>query len=180
MHVIVDDSTALQKTEANFKSHYIHKRFFMQFSINDNDVSAKNNRKCHSIHLCRYSLRFGTKTSMRQPVAKVLETLHRSLSMIFFFWSPLHPLIKFLALQNNAQNLEKTTLNGRAGREVSIYIHRPVTSNDLKQERRCFRGSVLTFLQLVVALKQALHVGDVVKRQTRAPAKGDTWIQTRS
>ena len=117
---------------------------------------------------------------MRQPVAKVLETLHRGLSMIFCLCFPLHPLLKFVALQDDAQNLEKTTLNGRAGREVSIYIHRPVTSNDLKQERWCFRRSVLTFLQLVVALKQALHVGDVVKRHTRAPAKGDTWIQTRS
>ena len=35
--------TALRynKTEAKFKSHYIHKRFFKQYSINDNDVSAK-------------------------------------------------------------------------------------------------------------------------------------------
>ena len=53
----------------------------MQFSINDNDVSAgKNNRKCHSIHLCRYGLRFETKTSMRQPLAKVLDTLYRILA----------------------------------------------------------------------------------------------------
>ena len=34
--------------------------FFRQFAINDNDVSAgKSNTKCHSIYLCRYSLRFG-------------------------------------------------------------------------------------------------------------------------
>ena len=86
---------------------------------------------------------------------------------------PLHRLLKFLELQDHAQNLEKTTLNGSgAGREVSIISHRPVTSSDLKQERSCFRRSVLTFLQLVVALKQALHVGDIVKRHTRAPAKG--------
>ena len=34
--------TALRynKTEAKFTSHYIHKSFLMQFSINDNDVSA--------------------------------------------------------------------------------------------------------------------------------------------
>ena len=36
-------------------------------------------------------------------------------------------------------------------REVSILSHRPVTSSDLKQERLCFRESVSTFLQLVVA-----------------------------
>ena len=41
-------------------SHYILKRFFRQSAINDNDVSAgKSNIKCHSIYLCRYSLRFG-------------------------------------------------------------------------------------------------------------------------
>ena len=116
--------TALRynKTEAKFKSHYIHKRFFMQFSINDNDVSTKNNRKCHSIHLCRYSLRFGTKTSMRQPVAKVLETLHRGLSMIFCLWFPLHPLLKFVALQDDAQNLEKNNFEWK-GRERGQYLY---------------------------------------------------------
>ena len=35
-------------------------------------------------------------------------------------------------------------------REVSIIPHRPVTRSDLKQERSVFRGSVSTFLQLVV------------------------------
>ena len=116
--------TALRynKTEAKFKSHYIHKRFFMQFSINDNDVSTKNNRKCHSIHLCRYSLRFGTKTSMRQPVANVLETLHRGLSMIFCLWFPLHPLLKFVALQDDAQNLEKNNFEWK-GRERGQYLY---------------------------------------------------------
>ena len=40
------------KTEAKFKSHYILKRFFRQFAINDNDVSAgKSNRECHSIYV---------------------------------------------------------------------------------------------------------------------------------
>ena len=34
--------------------------FFRRFAINENDVSAgKSNRKCHSIYLRRYSLRFG-------------------------------------------------------------------------------------------------------------------------
>ena len=37
-------------------------------------------------------------------------------------------------------------------REVSIISHRPVTRSDLQQERSFFRGSVSTFLQLVVAL----------------------------
>ena len=36
-------------------------------------------------------------------------------------------------------------------REVSIISHRPVTRSDLQQERSFFRGSVSTFLQLVVA-----------------------------
>ena len=36
-------------------------------------------------------------------------------------------------------------------REVSIIFYRPVTRSDLKQERSFFRGSVSTFLQLVVA-----------------------------
>ena len=36
-------------------------------------------------------------------------------------------------------------------REVSIISHRPVIRSDLKQERSFFLGSVLTFLQLVVA-----------------------------
>ena len=37
-------------------------------------------------------------------------------------------------------------------REVSIIFYRPVTRSDLKQERSFFRGSVSTFLQLVVAM----------------------------
>ena len=36
--------------------------------------------------------------------------------------------------------------------EVSIIFYRPVTRSDLKQERSFFRGSVSTFLQLVVAI----------------------------
>ena len=36
-------------------------------------------------------------------------------------------------------------------REVSIISHRPMTRSDSKQERSLFRGSVSTFLQLVVA-----------------------------
>ena len=114
-----------KKTEWKFKSHHIQKRFFMQFSTNGCDVSAgKNNRKCHSIHLCRYGLRFVTKTSMRQPVAKVLETLpyfgSNGLSMIFCLWSPLHRLLKFLELQDHAQNWEKNNFEWK-GREGGQY-----------------------------------------------------------
>ena len=36
-------------------------------------------------------------------------------------------------------------------REVSIIFYRPVTRSDLKRERSFFRGSVSSFLQLVVA-----------------------------
>ena len=36
-------------------------------------------------------------------------------------------------------------------REVSIISHRPLTRSHLQQERSFFRGSVSTFLQLVVA-----------------------------
>ena len=77
-----------------------------------------------------------------QPVAKVLETLYRILAWTACPWScacdvPL-PLME-----------EQLWMGGR--REVSIISHRPVTSSDLKQKRSFFRGSVSTFLQLVVA-----------------------------
>ena len=39
-------------------------------------------------------------------------------------------------------------------REVSIIFYRPVTRSDLKQERSFFRGSVSSFLQLVVVVKR--------------------------
>ena len=35
-------------------------------------------------------------------------------------------------------------------RDASVISHRPVTSSELKHERLFFRGSVSTFLQLVV------------------------------
>ena len=72
------------------------------------------------------------------------------LSMILCLWSPLHPLSKFLAMQDHTQNFEEQLwMGGR--REVSFIFYRPVTRSDLKQERAFFRGSVSTFLQLVVA-----------------------------
>ena len=71
------------------------------------------------------------------------------LSMILCLWSPRHPLSKLLAIQDHTQNLEEQLwMGGR--REVSIISHRPLTRSDLKQERSSFRGSVSTFLQLVV------------------------------
>ena len=70
--------------------------------------------------------------------------------MILCLWYPLHPLSKLLAIQDHAQNLEEQLwMGGR--REVSIISHRPMTRRDLKQETLFFRGSVPTFLQLVVA-----------------------------
>ena len=72
------------------------------------------------------------------------------LSMILCLWSPLHPLSKLLAIQDHTQNLEEQLwMGGR--REVSIIFYRPVTRSDLKRERSFFRGSVASFLQLVVA-----------------------------
>ena len=69
--------------------------------------------------------------------------------MILCLWSPLHPLSKLLAIQDHTQNLEEQLwVGGR--REVSIIFYRPVTRSDLKQERSFFRGSVSSFLQLVV------------------------------
>ena len=41
-------------------------------------------------------------------------------------------------------------------REVSIIFYRPVTRSDLKQERSFFRGSVSSFLQLVVSISRKL------------------------
>ena len=54
------------------------KRIFRQFAINDNDVSAgKSNRKCHSIYLCRYSLRFG---NLRRGNRSLKSTLNETTS----------------------------------------------------------------------------------------------------
>ena len=150
------------KTEAKFKSHYILKSFFRQSAINDNDVSAeKSNRKCHSIYLCGYSIRFWTCKSLAEVNLKWDNQLQKYLRLCTVFWhkwpvhdlvlvTPLHPLSKLLAIQDHTQNLEEQLwMEGR--REVSIISHRPVTRSDLKQERSFFRGSVSTFLQLVVA-----------------------------
>ena len=64
--------------------------------------------------------------------------------------TPPPPLIKVASNSRPCSKLGGTTLNGRE--EGGQYLsHRPVTSSDLKQERLCFRESVSTFLQLVVA-----------------------------
>ena len=70
---------------------------------------------------------------------------------------PLHPLSKLLAIQDHTQNLEEQLwMGGR--REVSIMFYRPVTRSDLKQETSFFRGSVSSFLQLVVAREITSHL----------------------
>ena len=62
---------------------------------------------------------------------------------------PPPPLIKVASNTRPCSKLGGTTLNGME--EGGQYIsHRPVTRSDLKQERSVFRGSVSTFLQLVV------------------------------
>ena len=43
-------------------------------------------------------------------------------------------------------------------REVSVIFYRPVTRSDLKQERSFFRGSVSSYLQLVVACKAGVRL----------------------
>ena len=70
-----------------------------------------------------------------QPVAKVLDTLYTvpyfgltGLLMILCGWSPVFLLSKLLALQDNAQNLEEQQLWVKGRREVSIILHRSVTS----------------------------------------------------
>ena len=60
------------------------------------------------------------------------------------------PLIKVASNTRSCSKLRGTTLNGREeGGQYYISL-RPVTSSDLKQETSFFRGSVSTFLQLVV------------------------------
>ena len=44
-------------------------------------------------------------------------------------------------------------------REVSIVSHRPVIRSDLKQERSIFRGSVSTFLRLLIFHKFVISLG---------------------
>ena len=63
--------------------------------------------------------------------------------------TPLHPILKLLAIQGHAKKLdEQLWMGGR--REVSIVSQRPVNSSDLEQERSLF-SSVSTFFKLAVA-----------------------------
>ena len=90
-------------------------------------------------------------TSWKSTWDTVLYFGINGLSMILSLWFLLHLLSKLLAIQDHTQNLEEQLwMGGR--REVSIIFYRPVTRSDLKQERSFFRGSVSTFLQLVVAI----------------------------
>ena len=107
------------KTEAKFTSHYILKRFFRQFAINNNDVSAgKSNTKCHSIYLCRYSLRFG---NLRRRNRNQLQKYLRHCTVFWHKW-PVHdlvlvipppPLIKVASNIRPYSKLGGTTLSGR-------------------------------------------------------------------
>ena len=51
-------------------------------------------------------------------------------------------------------------------REVSVIFYRPVTRSDLKQERSFFRGSVSSYLQLVVAKRDSAAIVLLVKAGT--------------
>ena len=94
--------------------------------------------------------KFNATTSCKSTWDTVPHLCIDGLSMILCLWSPLHPLSKLLAIQDHTQNLEEQLwMGGR--REVSIIFYRPVTRSDLKRERSFFRGSVSSFLQLVVA-----------------------------
>ena len=59
-------------------------------------------------------------------------------------------------------------------REVSITFYRPVTRSDFKQERSFFRGSVSTFLQLVVALDSIQARSQVFFMERCDPKRGRT------
>ena len=52
-------------------------------------------------------------------------------------------------------------------REVSIIFYRPVTRSDLKRERSFFRGSVSSFLQLVVAATEVKMSGSEKKNNNQ-------------
>ena len=82
---------------------------------------------------------------------------------VFCLKWPVHDLVlvtpspPFFEVAGNTRRCSKfggTTLNGERT-EVSILSHKPVTSSDLKQDRLFFRGSVSTFLQLLVAFLPA-------------------------
>ena len=123
-------------------------------------------RRLKSIAVCTfgYSLlalnsdHFDAWTTKLQPVAKVLETLYRILAWMACPWScacdpsPLPPPLIKVASNTTPYLEEELWMGGR--REVSIISHRPVTRSDLKQERSFFRGSVSTFLQVVVAYNE--------------------------
>ena len=137
--------------------------FLCNFAINNNDVSAgKSNRKCHSIYLSRYSLRFrklrrGNGFLKKNINENQLQKYLRHCTVFWLKWlvhdlvlvTPPPPLFKVASNTRPCSKLGGTTLNGGGG---SILSHRPVTSSDLKQDRLFFRESVSKFLQLVEAL----------------------------
>ena len=145
------------KIEAKFKSHYILKRVFRQFAINDNDISAGKMSLWSSFR------EFKTWKSLVKVNLEWDNQLQKltwdtvpyfginSLSTILCFWSPLHPLSKLLAIEDHTQTVLEEQLWMEGRKKVSIISHRPLTRSDLQQGRSFFRGSVSTFLQLVVA-----------------------------
>ena len=118
---------------------------------------------------------FGTWDRLKelQPIAKYLR--HCTV-----FWlkkpcdSPSFPYQScFVAIQDHAPNLEEQLwMEGR--REVSIMSHRPVTSNDLKQERWFSCRSVSTFLQLAVVLSKLTM--DFKTTYARQKYNHELWI----
>ena len=70
------------KTEAKFKNHYIRKRFFRQFAINDNDVSAEeSNRKCRKVlnsNISAYRKGHSTTTVLQAIRDDTVKAMKRS------------------------------------------------------------------------------------------------------
>ena len=97
--------------------------FLCNFAINNNDVSAgKSNRKCHSIYLSRYSLRFrklrrGNGFLKKNINENQLQKYLRHCTVFWLKWlvhdlalatpPPPHPFSKLLAIQDHAQNLQE-------------------------------------------------------------------------
>lgn len=61
-------------------------------------------------------------TTSYQKTYDTVPYNHKGVSMIFCLWFPLHPLLKFVALQDDAQNLEKNNFEWK-GRERGQYLY---------------------------------------------------------
>ena len=103
-----------------------------------------------------------------QPVAKVLDTLYTvpyfgltGLLMILCVWSPLFLLSKLLALQDNAQNFEEQQLWVKGRREVSIILHRSVTSR-FKVKKAGFSLECLNIFAAGCSSKWCIRIRNLV------------------